>query len=126
MQVSPLACRVGAGEASGARRYHLSGGIVSGGGIDQHRGTLWIQEIPLRDPVERSAGQRLYGTGAAGTCGEVRKRAFSATHSLSDRCGAWTLKAYVLDRMEITTNTGICVQASDPCRHAYDQQTVWS
>lgn len=42
----PAGCRVGAGEASGARGYHLSGGIVSGGGIDQHRGTCGYRKIP--------------------------------------------------------------------------------
>lgn len=72
----PAGCRVGAGEASGARGYHLSGGIVSGGGIDQHRGTCGYRKFPAGS-CERSAGQRLYGTGAAGTCREVRKRGFS-------------------------------------------------
>ena len=120
----PAGCRVGAGEASGARGYHLSGGIVSGGGIDQHRGTCGYRKFPAGS-CERSAGQRLYGTGAAGTCGEVRKRAFSATYSLSDRCGAWTFKSVCAgSHGNYHKYRNLCVQASDPCRHAYDQQTV--
>lgn len=71
----PAGCRVGAGEASGARGYHLSGGIVSGGGIDQHRGTCGYRKFPAGS-CERSAGQRLYGTGAAGTWWRSLEKSF--------------------------------------------------
>ena len=102
----------------------LSGGIVSGGGIDQHQGTCGYRKFPAGS-CERSAGQRLYGTGAAGTCGEVWKRAFSETYSLSDRCGAWTFKSVCAgSHGNYHKYRNLCVQASDPCRHAYGQQTV--
>ena len=98
--------------------------LYLGGGIDQHRGTCGYRKFPAGS-CERSAGQRLYGTGAAGTCGEVWKRAFSSTHSLSDRCGAWTFKSVCAgSHGNYHKYRNLCVQASDPCRHAYGQQTV--
>lgn len=79
----------------------------------------------LRDPVSGRPVSVCTEPVLPGTCGEVWKRAFSETYSLSDRCGAWTFKSVCAgSHGNYHKYRNLCVQASDPCRHAYGQQTV--